>query len=159
MWHECVAVKICGRKEDVESRKVRCTAIGSVGSRATAGHRRTAGMKVWYRASWYCWHAGECGTGHGATAGRKVQGMVLAGKCGMVQGMVVLGSIGTWQRYRRHLPLHTSYSPAQLRTGPEPGHIDLLRTAAAGRGQETRLWDLVIWGPSFLTPFDRAWDM
>ena len=80
MWQQ-------GREEEgVESRKVRCRAIGSVGSRATAGHRRTAGMKVWYRASWYCWHAGECGTGHGATAGRKVQGMVLAGKCGTGYG-------------------------------------------------------------------------
>ena len=42
-----------------------------------------------------------------------------------------------WQRYWRHLPLHTC-SPAQFRTGPGPGHIDVPRTADRGGNKNHR---------------------
>ena len=52
-----------------------------------------------------------------------------------------------WQRYWRHLPLHT-YSPAQFRTGPGPGHIDVLRTADSGgnKNRESKLLDILCGG-------------
>ena len=58
-----------------------------------------------------------------------------------------------WHRYWRHLPLHT-YSPAQFRTGPGPGHIDVSRTADRGGHKNEGLCHLG--KTSFLTHFVGA---